>query len=86
MQNKNVFIYKLFRSNSCKDIQNLIEFLYTGELSLSKKNDYEIIQKLLCEWQIGLDNDVRVFITDVEENESVAATISKQTDETNRVY
>jgi len=87
MQNKNVFIYKLFRSNSCKDIQNLIEFLYTGELSLSKKNDYEIIQQLICEWQIGLDDDVRAFITleEIKVKESTAAS-NEQTAETIRVY
>ena len=44
----------------------MIEFLYTGELSLSNRCDYETLQQLITELEIGLDNRYPITVEEID--------------------
>ena len=44
-------------------MQNLVEFLYTGEIVFNGgEKELEIFQQLICQLQIGLDDKYAIFI------------------------
>jgi len=52
--------------SSSKDVQNVIEFLYTGKISLNSRSDFDMFQQLIFEWQIGY-NDYPIILEEDEE-------------------
>ena len=75
-----IFVANILYLYSGSDIQNLIQFLYTGKTSLSGK-EFDIFQQIICELQIVTEGERHIIleeITPIHQNADTALVVTEK--------
>ena len=71
-----LLIYAIFTYRG-SDLENLVEFLYTGRTSLKEK-EFASFQQLICELQIVTDGDKAIILEEVPPITNVESSGTKE--------